>query len=50
MGTAHRVKLMFRGDIPNGSRIAYFATGKIGDVVIELVQPARGTDTLVGTW
>ncbi len=32
------VKLMFQADIPNGSRIAFFDTGQIGDVPIELVQ------------
>jgi len=41
------VKLMFRGDMLNGSRIAYFDTGKIGDVLIELVQPTGGVETLV---
>jgi methylmalonyl-CoA/ethylmalonyl-CoA epimerase len=35
------VKLMFRGDMPTGTRIAYFDTGKIGDFLIELVQPAE---------
>ena len=44
------VKLMFRGDMPNGSRIAYFDTGKIGDVVMELVQPTKGIETLTDTW
>jgi 4-hydroxyphenylpyruvate dioxygenase-like putative hemolysin len=35
------VKLVFRGDMPTGTRIAYFDTGKIGDFLIELVQPAK---------
>ncbi len=35
------VKLMFRGTMPNGSKIAFFDTGQIGDFVIELVQPAE---------
>ena len=35
------VKLLFRGDMPNGSRIVYFDTGKVGDVLMELVQPAE---------
>ena len=34
-------KLLFRGDMPNGSKIAYFDTGKIGDVLTELVEPAQ---------
>ncbi len=33
------VKLIFRADMPTGTRIAYFDTGQIGDFVIELVQP-----------
>ena len=41
------VALMFRGDQPNGSRIAYFDTGKIGDVLMELVQPTGGVETLI---
>jgi methylmalonyl-CoA/ethylmalonyl-CoA epimerase len=40
------VKLVFRGDMPTGTRIAYFDTGKIGDFLIELVQPAE-KDALV---
>ena len=40
------VKLIFRGDMPTGTRIAYFNTGKIGDFLIELVQPAK-KDALV---
>ena len=39
--------LMFRGDMPNGSRIAYFDTGKIGDILIALVQPTGGVETLI---
>ena len=35
------VKLIFRGDMPTGSRIAYFDTGQIGDFLIEIVQPAE---------
>ncbi len=35
------VELVFRGDMPTGTRIAYFDTGKIGDFLIELVQPAE---------
>ena len=35
------VNIVFRGDMPNGSRIVYFDTGKVGDVLIELVQPAE---------
>ena len=35
------VKLVFRRDMPTGTRIAYFDTGKIGDFLIELVQPAE---------
>ena len=35
------VKLVFRGDMPTGTRIAYFDTGQIGDFLIELVQPAE---------
>ncbi len=35
------VKLIFRGDMPTGTRIAYFDTGQIGDFLIELVQPAE---------
>ena len=34
------VKLMFRLDHPTGTRIAYFDTGQIDGVLIELVQPA----------
>lgn len=41
------VTLMFRGDMPNGSRIAYFDTGKIGDILMALVQPTGGAETLV---
>jgi methylmalonyl-CoA/ethylmalonyl-CoA epimerase len=41
------VTLMFRGDMPNGSRIAYFDTGKIGDILIALVQPTGGVETLI---
>jgi len=32
------IKLIFRADMPTGIRIAYFDTGQIGDVPIELVQ------------
>lgn len=39
------VKLIFRVDTPTGSRIAFFDTGQIGDVLIELIQPA-GKDFL----
>jgi len=39
--TGQGVKLLLRGGAPNGSRIAYFDTGKIGDFLIELVQPAN---------
>ncbi len=35
------VKLMHRGTMPNGSKMAYFDTGQVGDVLIELVQPAE---------
>ena len=35
------VNIVFRGDMPNGSRIVYFDTGKVGDVLIELVQPSE---------
>jgi len=35
------VKLVFRADMPTGTRIAYFDTGQIGDFLIELVQPAE---------
>ena len=41
------VTLMFRGDMPNGSRIAYFDTGKIGDILMALVQPTGGAETLI---
>lgn len=41
------VTLMFRGDMPNSSRIAYFDTGKIGDILMALVQPTGGAETLV---
>ncbi len=40
------VKLIFRADMPTGTRIAYFDTGQIGDFLIELVQPAE-KDALV---
>ena len=40
------VTLMFRGDMPNGSRIAYFDTGKVGDILMALVQPTGGAETL----
>ena len=33
------IKMIFRKDAPSGNKIAYFDTGKIGDVIIELVQP-----------
>ena len=35
------VKLIFRADMPTGSRIAYFDTGQIGDILIELIQQAE---------
>ncbi len=35
------VKLMHRGTMPGGSKMAYFDTGQVGDVLIELVQPAE---------
>ena len=44
------VKLMFRGDMPNGSRIAYFDTGKVGDILMALVQPKGGIETLTGNY
>ena len=34
------VKLVCRGETPDGIKFAFFDTGKIGDVLIELVQPA----------
>lgn len=40
------VKLIFRADMPTGTRIAYFDTGQIGDFLLELVQPAE-KDALV---
>ncbi len=33
------VKLMHRGTMPGGSKMAYFDTGQVGDLLIELVQP-----------
>ena len=38
---------MFRGDMPNGSRIAYFDTGEVGDILMALVQPTGGIGTLI---
>ncbi len=35
------VKLIFRADMPTGTRIAYFDTGQIGDFLIELAQPGE---------
>ncbi len=32
------VKLIFQVDTPTGGRIAFFDTGQIGDVLIELIQ------------
>ena len=34
------VKLMSRINYPNGTYMAYFDTSKVGDVLIELVQPS----------
>jgi methylmalonyl-CoA/ethylmalonyl-CoA epimerase len=33
------IKLVFRGDMPTGTRIAYLDTSEIADFLIELVQP-----------
>jgi hypothetical protein len=33
-------RLMLRIDYPTGTKIAYFDTAQIGDVIIELVQPS----------
>ncbi len=35
------VKLIFRADMPTGSRIAYFDTGQKGDILIEIIQRAE---------
>jgi catechol 2,3-dioxygenase-like lactoylglutathione lyase family enzyme len=35
------IELVFRADYPTGTHVAYFDTGKIGDILIELVQPAE---------
>jgi len=32
-------KMLLKRELPNGNKMAYFDTGKIGDVFIELVQP-----------
>ena len=40
------VTLMFRQDMPNGTRIAYVDTGKVGDILMALVQPTVGVETL----
>jgi methylmalonyl-CoA/ethylmalonyl-CoA epimerase len=40
-------KIMFRRDMSNGSRIAYLDTGKIGDILMALVQPTGGIETLI---
>jgi len=43
--TGKGVKLIFQVDTPTGGRIAFFDTGQIGDVLIELIQ-ATEKDTL----
>jgi len=35
------IELVFRAYYPTGTHVAYFNTGKIGDFLIELVQPAE---------
>jgi methylmalonyl-CoA/ethylmalonyl-CoA epimerase len=40
------VTLMFRQDMPNGTRMAYVDTGKVGDILMALVQPTVGVETL----
>jgi methylmalonyl-CoA/ethylmalonyl-CoA epimerase len=35
----HGVRLMFRLDVPDYGKIAYFDTGELGGVVMELVKP-----------
>jgi methylmalonyl-CoA/ethylmalonyl-CoA epimerase len=38
---ARGVRLVFDAELPNGVRIAYFDTGAVADMMIELVQPAE---------
>ena len=35
------IELVFRADYPTGTHVAYFNIGKIGDFLLELVQPAE---------
>ena len=37
---ARGVRLIFDAELPNGTRLAYFDTGGVADMMIELVQPA----------
>jgi len=39
------VKLMFKQDLSDGSKYAYFDIGKIGDLRLELVQLSQGDKT-----
>ena len=39
--SARGVKMLFRSTADNGSKIAYFDTGAVGDFMVELVQPAK---------
>jgi len=38
---ARGVRLIFDAELPNGTRLAYFDTGAVAGMMIELVQPAE---------
>jgi methylmalonyl-CoA/ethylmalonyl-CoA epimerase len=38
---ARGVPMIFDAELPNGVRIAYYDTGGVADMMIELVQPAK---------
>ena len=37
---ARGIPMIFDAELPGGARLAYFDTGKVADMLIELVQPA----------
>jgi methylmalonyl-CoA/ethylmalonyl-CoA epimerase len=38
---ARGIPMLFDAELPNGFRLAYFDTGGVADMMIELVQPAK---------
>ena len=38
---ARGVRMIFDAELPNGARIAYYDTGGVADMMIELVQPGK---------